>query len=153
MTRWWSDVWKLHLKKNHGTVNWHSFVRFTIPPWMESCNRHFVHTLVASPTMAFERQTAVRAAGQSSTAVKVVVLFELRQRRFSIMAVSLQCKEAFVRRPCLPPGPRRLFFLSQGFWTRSISFFLPLFFFVQLSVRLSAVQDQFSVQCCLTTIV
>lgn len=109
-------VWKLISQlrrddgwKNHMVVIWHSFVRFTIRQWIESCNRHFVRTLVASLTMAFERQTAVRAAGRSSTAVKVVVLFQLRQPEFSIMSVSLCCKETFVSQPCPFPGLLRLF--------------------------------------------
>lgn len=68
-----------------------------------------LRTLLASLTMVFERQTAVRAAAaaaavaaaaaQSSAAVKVVVLFQLRQPEFSIMSVSLCCKGTFVSWP------------------------------------------------------
>lgn len=80
-------------------VIWHSIVRFMIRQWIESCNRHFVLTLVASPTMAFERQTTVRAAGRSTTAVKVVIPFQLQHPGLSIMSVSLCCKETFVSHP------------------------------------------------------
>ena len=127
ITRWWSD-------KNHTTVIWHSFVSFTIPQWIESCNRHFVRTLVASPTMAFERQTAVRAAGRSSTAVKVVVLFELRQPKFSIMSVSLQRKETFVSQPCAFPARLRLILFLLKSLNLLFLFFLSLFLQQSLSV-------------------
>lgn len=112
-------------------VIWHSFVRFTILQWIESCNRHFVLTLVASPTMAFERQTTVRAAGWSTTVVKVVIPFQLQQPGLSIMSVSLCCKETFVSHPvCF------LIFLlhSLSFLKRWNLLFL---FWISLSLSLS----------------
>lgn len=112
-------------------VIWHSFVRFTILQWIESCNRHFVLTLVASPTMAFERQTTVRAAGRSTTVVKVVVPFQLQQPGLSIMSVSLCCKETFVSHPV-----HFLIFLlySLSFLKRWNLLFL---FWISLSLSLS----------------
>ena len=132
---WQDDGWTFEFAQNHRTVIWHSFVSFTIPQWIESCNRHFVRTLVASPTMAFERQTVVRAAGRSSTAVKVVVLFELRQPKFSIMSVSLQGKETFVSRPC--PSPDLL--ISLGYYLFLEDFLLaPFLLFLYLSFCISS---------------
>lgn len=94
-----------------------------------------MRTLVASPTMAFERQTAVRAAGRSSTAVKVVVLFELRQPKFSIMSVSLQCKKPLL----VSPVP---FLVYLGYSLKVFELALPLLFLSFLLFFLSCLLSQ-----------
>lgn len=135
---WDDDGWSFKIVQNYRTMIWHAFVSFTIPRWMQSCNRHFEHTLVASPTMAFERQTAVRAAGQSSTEAKVFILFDLRQPKFSIMPVSLQCKETFVSQPCPFPGfPKRFSLCLKVFELAQPLLFSSLLFWYSIVVKLS----------------